>query len=85
MSSIGNVSWDIYRVLQNENNKSRYLTPCCGLDVQNPTQTLKSANGSSNTFDISPSGKELYPSFGNFSWDIYKPPPIKNPNIKVDI
>jgi len=37
-----------------------YWTPCCGLEVQNPTQTLKSVKGSGNTLIKSPSGKELF-------------------------
>jgi hypothetical protein len=30
------------------------LTPCCGLEVQKPTQTLRSVKGLGNTFDIKP-------------------------------
>jgi hypothetical protein len=36
-----------------------------------------------NTFDLNPKWQRTLPSFGNFSWDIYRVPPI--PNIKVDI
>jgi hypothetical protein len=28
------------------------LTPCCGLEVQKPTQGLKSVKGPGNTFDV---------------------------------
>jgi hypothetical protein len=31
--------------------QSWYLTPCCGLEVQKLTQTLKSFKGPGNTFD----------------------------------
>jgi hypothetical protein len=30
---------------------AKYLTPYCGLEVQKPTQALKSIKGPSNTFD----------------------------------
>jgi hypothetical protein len=59
------------------------LKPCCGFEVQNPTQTLKSVKDLGNTFDLNPKWERTLPSFGNFSWDIYRVPP--NPNIKVDI
>jgi hypothetical protein len=51
--------------------------------VQHPTQTLKSVKDPENTFDLNPKWERTLPSFGNFSWDIYRVPP--NPNIKVDI
>jgi hypothetical protein len=38
--------------------QSWYLTPC-GLEVQNPTQALKSVKGPGNTFHLNPSGKEF--------------------------
>ena len=50
-----------------------YLTPCCGLEVQNPIQTLKSVKGPSNGFDLNPKSERTFPSFGNFSWHIYSP------------
>jgi hypothetical protein len=50
------------------------LTPCCGLEVQNPIQALKSVKGLGNTFDINPKWERTLPPFGNFSWDIYRPP-----------
>jgi len=54
------------------------LTPCCGLEVQNPTQALKSVKGPGNTFDLNPEWeKRTLPSFGNFSWDIYRVLPPK--------
>ena len=31
-----------------------HLTPCCGLDVQKPTQALKSVKNPDNTFDLIP-------------------------------
>jgi hypothetical protein len=31
---------------------SWYLAPCCGMEVQKPTQALKSVKGTSNTFDL---------------------------------
>jgi hypothetical protein len=30
------------------------LTPCCGLEVQKPTQALNSVKGAGNTFDLNP-------------------------------
>jgi hypothetical protein len=58
------------------------LTPRCGLDVQNPTQELKSVKGPGNTFHINPKWERTLPFFGIFSQDIYRVPP-SNPNIKV--
>jgi hypothetical protein len=59
------------------------LTTCCGLEVQNPTQALKSVKDTGNTVDISLKWDITLPFFGNFSWDIYRIP--QNPNIKVDM
>jgi hypothetical protein len=36
------------------------LTPCCGLEVQKPTQALKSVKGPGNTFDLNPKWSEKY-------------------------
>jgi len=55
------------------------LTTCCGLEVQKPTQTLKSDKGPSNTFDLIPTWERTLPSFDIISWVIYRTPP--NPNI----
>jgi hypothetical protein len=38
------------------------LTPCCGLEVQNPTQALKSVEGPEIPYIPTPNGKELYRS-----------------------
>jgi hypothetical protein len=48
---------------------------CCGLEVQNPPQVLKSVKGPGNTFDLSPNWERTLLSAGNFSWDIYRVPP----------
>jgi hypothetical protein len=60
------------------------LTPCCGLEVQNPTHELKRVKDPYNTFDLNPKWERTLPSFGKFSWSIHRAPPL-NPNIKVDI
>ena len=48
-------SWDIYRDApvnkQNFKYQSWYLTPYCGLEVQKPTQALKSVKRPGNIFD----------------------------------
>jgi hypothetical protein len=46
------------------------LTPCCGLEVQKPTQALKSVKGTGNTFDINHRWSRTLPSLIYFSWDI---------------
>jgi hypothetical protein len=51
------------------------LTPCCGLEVQKPTQALKSVKGPGNTFDINPKWSRTLPFLIYFSWDIYRDPP----------
>jgi hypothetical protein len=48
------------------------------LEVQNPTQALKSVKSPGNTFDLNSKWERTLPSFGNFSWDIYRVPPIKS-------
>jgi len=63
--------------------QSKYLTTCCGLEVQNPTKALKSVKGSDNTIGLNPKCERSWPYFGNFSWYIYRVP--QNPNNKVDI
>jgi hypothetical protein len=57
--------------------QSRYVKTCCGLEVQNSTQALKSVEGPGNTFHLNPKWERTLPSFGNFSWDIYRIPPKK--------
>jgi len=49
--SFGNFSWNIFSNPQSK-YQSSYLTPYCGLEVQNPTQALKSVKGMGNTFDL---------------------------------
>jgi hypothetical protein len=63
------------------------LTPCCGLEVQKPTQALKSVKDPGNTVDLNPKWSGTLPSLIYFSWDIYRDPPLhkKKSNIKVDI
>jgi hypothetical protein len=50
------------------------LTPCCGLEVQNPTQALKSDKGPDNTFDLNPKWGKNCVIVGNLSWDIHRAP-----------
>jgi hypothetical protein len=50
------------------------LTPCCGLEVQKPTQALKSVKDAGNTFDVNPKWARTLPSLIYFSWDIYRDP-----------
>jgi hypothetical protein len=49
-----------------------YLTPCCGLEVHNPTHAIKSVKGPRNTFDLNPKWSRTLPSLIYFSWDIYR-------------
>jgi hypothetical protein len=58
------------------------LTPCCGLEVQKPTQALKSVKGLGNTFDLNPKWARTLPSLAYFSWDIYRDTPTQN-NFKI--
>ena len=53
------------------------MTPCCGLEVQKPTQALKSVKDPSNTFDLIPKWSRTLPSLIYFSWDINRAPPSK--------
>jgi hypothetical protein len=52
------------------------LTTCCGLEVQKPTEALKSVKGQGNTFDLNPKWARTLPSLIYFSWDIYREPPL---------
>jgi hypothetical protein len=47
-----------------------YLTPCCGSNVQDPTQALTSVKDPGNNVDLNPKWERTLPSLGNFSWDI---------------
>jgi len=60
------------------------LTPCCGLEVQKPTQALSDLKAREISLIQSPSGQNF--AVGNFSWNI-RPPTLHNlfSNIKVDI
>jgi hypothetical protein len=53
---------NILRTAKFLTTSSLYLTPCCGLEVQKPTQALKSVKGPGNTFDINP--KWFLPTWG---------------------
>ena len=78
--------WVMYRVPPPKSKyQSWYLTPCCGLEVHSPTQALKSVKGLGNTFDLSSKWERTLPSFDLFLWVIYKAPPKKNSNVKVDM
>jgi len=46
------------------------LTPCCGFEVQKPTQALRSVKGPGNTFDLNPKWARTLPFGIYFSWDI---------------
>jgi hypothetical protein len=43
------------------------LTHSCGLEVQKPTQALKSVKGPSNTFDLIPKWSRTLPSLEGWS------------------
>jgi hypothetical protein len=75
LPSFGNFLWDIYRIPPKSKYQSWYFIPCYGLEVQNPTQTLKSVKVPGNTFDVNPTWERTFPSFGNFSCDIYRVAP----------
>jgi hypothetical protein len=48
----GNFSWNIYRAIpftKISKYQSWHLTPCCGFELQNPTQAFKSVKGPGNT------------------------------------
>jgi hypothetical protein len=59
------------------------LTPCCGLEVQKPTQALQSVKDPDNTFDLNPKWARTLPSLIYISWDIYKAPPLHKKNIQL--
>jgi hypothetical protein len=62
------------------------LTPCCGLEVQKPTQALKSVKGPGNTVDRNPKWSRTLPSLIYFSWIFIETPLHKaKSNIKFDI
>ena len=58
------------------------MTPSCGLEVQKPTQALRSVKGPGNTFDLIPKWSRTLPSLIYFSWDIYRDPPSIKKKIK---
>ena len=79
-------SWNIYRDLPLHifffKYQSWYLTPCCGLEVQKPTQALKSVKGPENTFDWNPKWSRTLSSLIYFSWDIHRDPHLHKKNFK---
>jgi hypothetical protein len=52
------------------------------LEVQKPTQALKSVKGQDNTFDINPKWTRTLPSLIYVSWDINRDP---LPHNKIEI
>jgi hypothetical protein len=90
LSSLIYFSWDINRAplpIKKVKYQCWYLTHCCGLEVQKPTQALKSVKGPGNTFDWNTKWSRTLPSLIYLSWDIYRDHPslIFFSNIKVDI
>ena len=70
-------SWDIYRDPLHKAKfkyQSWYLTPCYGLEVQNPSHALQSVKGAGNTFDWDPKWTITLPSLIYCSWDIHRDP-----------
>ena len=71
-------SWDIHRdplsIKTKMKYQSWYLTPYCGLEVQKPTQALKSVKGPGNTIDLNHIWARTLPSLIYCSWDIYRDP-----------
>jgi hypothetical protein len=45
-----------------------------GLEVQKPTQALRSVKDPGNTFDLNPKWSGTLPSLIYLSWDIYRDP-----------
>jgi hypothetical protein len=58
--------------------QSWYLTPCCGFEVQKPTQALKSVKGSADTYDLIFKWARTL-AVENFAWDINRTPPPSSP------
>ena len=54
---------------------AKYLTPYCGLEVQKPTQALKSVKGPGNTFDLNSKWSRTLPSLIYLSWGINRDHP----------
>jgi hypothetical protein len=54
-----------------------YLTPYCGLEVEKPTQALKSVKGRGQYLWFKPKWSRTMPSLIYFSWDINTDPPPK--------
>jgi hypothetical protein len=50
------------------------LTPGCGLEVQKPTQALKSVKGLGNIFEINTKWTRTLPFIIYWAWDIYRDP-----------
>jgi hypothetical protein len=74
-------SWDINRAspsIKKIKSQCWYLTPCCGLEVQKPTQALQSVKGPGNTFDWNPKWSRTLPFLIYFSWNIYRDPSLHN-------
>ena len=59
--------------------QSCYLTPCCGLGVQKPTQAIKSVKGTGNTFDLNPNWARIC-RWEFFMGYLEKPPPPQKNN-----
>jgi hypothetical protein len=61
-------------------NRNKGNNKIIGLEVQKPTQALKSVKGPVNTFDGQPKWARTLPSLIYFSWDIYRDPPLHKKN-----
>jgi hypothetical protein len=62
--------------------QSCYLTPCCGLGVQKPTQAIKSVKGTGNTFDLNPNWARIC-RWEFFMGYLEKPPPLHKKIIQI--
>jgi hypothetical protein len=71
------VSWDINRdpTPQFSFQISKLIfDSLLGVEVQKPTQPVKTAKGSGNTFDLNPKWARTLPSLIYFAWDMYRDP-----------
>jgi len=57
------------------------LTPCCGLEMQKPTQALKSIKGPGNTFDLNLKWARALP-LGMFHRIFIEPIPLPEKKFK---
>jgi hypothetical protein len=76
--------WDSAPQSHSRVSNINFDRPSCGLDVQNPTHSLKSVKDPGNTFELNPKWERTLLSFDNFYGIFIAPPKIEISKLTIN-